>query len=372
MKTLAKHTIKNNERDSNIELLRIIATVFIVAHHFAIHGGFVFSNESISINRLWIQFIQIGGKIGVNIFVLISGYFLVTVKSVKTIKVVKLWMQIFFYSVAVFIVFVAIGIENFGAKEFIKSLAPLTFSQWWFASAYFMLYLLSPYINILLKSFDQRQYIGYLVLLAFCWCVIPTITGRTFESNSLLWFVFVYSFAGYLRLFKFETKLTGRMLITLSFLCIVVTFMSVVVFDVLGKKISFFAENATFFYSMQKLPILVIAILMFVGFLKLNIGYIKFINIVASASFGIYLLHDHDYVRNWLWNQAFKIASYEENNMLILYSLFVIAVVFICCTVVEILRIFLLEKHYLSAVNKFVGFIEKVKNYTMNKIIKQL
>lgn len=27
-----------------------------------------------------------------------------------------------------------------------------------------------------------------------------------------------------------------------------------------------------------------------------------------------------------------------------------------------------LEKHYLSAVNKFVGFIEKVKNYTMNKI----
>ena len=67
-----------------------------------------------------------------------------------------------------------------------------------------------------------------------------------------------------------------------------------------------------------------------------------------------------------------KQRDYEKNNMLILYSLFVIAAVFICCTVVEILRIFLLEKHYLSAVNKFAEFIEKVKNYIMNKIIKQL
>ena len=72
--------IKNkNHRSSNIELLRIIAMIMIIAHHVSVHSGFVYPGEIISFNRLWIQFIQLGGKIGVNIFVLISGYFLVVV-----------------------------------------------------------------------------------------------------------------------------------------------------------------------------------------------------------------------------------------------------------------------------------------------------
>lgn len=44
----------------------------IVAHHFAIHGGFEFANSAITINRLWIQFIEIGGRMGIDIFVLIN------------------------------------------------------------------------------------------------------------------------------------------------------------------------------------------------------------------------------------------------------------------------------------------------------------
>ena len=63
----------NNKRQSNIELLRILAMILIIAHHFALFGAFGFSETAVSINKLWIQFIQIGGKIGVNIFILISG-----------------------------------------------------------------------------------------------------------------------------------------------------------------------------------------------------------------------------------------------------------------------------------------------------------
>ena len=88
-------------RQSNIELLRIIAMVIIVAHHFAVHGGFDFPIETVAPNRLWIQFLALGGKIGVNIFVLISGYFLIDAKSLKKVKVLKLWLQIFTYSASI-------------------------------------------------------------------------------------------------------------------------------------------------------------------------------------------------------------------------------------------------------------------------------
>ena len=190
MSILAKRTGVNQSktRDSNIEILRIVATIFIIAHHFAIHSGFEFSNDSITINRLWIQFIEIGGKIGVNLFILISGYFLINTKTVKINKLVKLWLQIFFYAITIFLVFVLTGKETFEIKEIVKSILPIIFSQWWFASAYFVLFLLSPYINILLKSFNKKQYTAFLALLLGCWCIIPTITGQAFESNSLLWF----------------------------------------------------------------------------------------------------------------------------------------------------------------------------------------
>lgn len=50
--------------------------------------------------------------------------------------------------------------------------------------------------------------------------------------------------------------------------------------------------------------------------------------------------------------------------------MFIITIVFICCALVELLRIYLIEKHYLSAINKFAEFIEKVKNYVIDKIVK--
>lgn len=88
--------------------------VMIVGHYFAVHGwegGFPY--QSISVNRLWVQFIQMGGKIGVNVFVLISGYFLIIAPKIKISKVIKLWLQIAFYSLILFALFVGTGIKAF-------------------------------------------------------------------------------------------------------------------------------------------------------------------------------------------------------------------------------------------------------------------
>ena len=54
--------MERQERFSNIELLRIIAMIMIVASHFSEHGNFNCPMNTITINRLWIQFL--GG--GVN------------------------------------------------------------------------------------------------------------------------------------------------------------------------------------------------------------------------------------------------------------------------------------------------------------------
>lgn len=45
-------------------------------------------------------------------------------------------------------------------------------------------------------------------------------------------------------------------------------------------------------------------------------------------------------------------AGYFDNSALISYSLAVVAVVFICCALIELARIYIFEKHYMDAVNK--------------------
>lgn len=61
------------KRDTGPELLRIIAMLFIMFHHFAEHSGIDFSVWSI--NNITLALMQSLGKIGVNVFVLITGYY---------------------------------------------------------------------------------------------------------------------------------------------------------------------------------------------------------------------------------------------------------------------------------------------------------
>ncbi|MBT0908342.1 acyltransferase [Streptococcus lutetiensis] len=350
------------KRQSNIELLRIISMILILAHHFSVHGGFNILKTSFTINRLWIQFLQFGGKIGVNIFVIISGYFLITSKGIKISKVLKLWLQLFFYSVSIYTLFVLTGVEVVSIKGIIKNVLPVIFTRWWFASTYFVLYLLSPYINKLLNSFSKREYHRFLALLTLFWCIIPTFTTNSFQSNPLIWFIYLYSLAGYMRLYGLlNTVKTGTCLLT-SFVVSLLTYLSAVVFDLLGLKISAFSEHATYFFEMQKLPILIISVLLFLGFSKLNIGSIKLINIVSSATFGVYLIHDNAYVKEFLWQTLFKNASYAYSDMLIPYSILVIIIVYLTCTVIELIRIYLIEKKYMSWVNNVSAKIEEKIN----------
>ena len=70
---------KKSERNSAFEILRLIAILFIIAHHFANHGGFNFAileqTSLVVFNGAWIDFIEQLGKVGVNLFLLISAYF---------------------------------------------------------------------------------------------------------------------------------------------------------------------------------------------------------------------------------------------------------------------------------------------------------
>ena len=96
-------------RQSNFELMRIAAMLLILAGHFGAHSGFEFPQDRLTFNRLWIELFEIGGNISVNVFVLLSGYFRIEARGFKTAKLIQLWLQLFFYSMGIYAVFVLMG-----------------------------------------------------------------------------------------------------------------------------------------------------------------------------------------------------------------------------------------------------------------------
>lgn len=341
-------------RNSSIELLRIISMIMIVFHHFAVHGEFEFGG-TLSLNHFWYNFIVMGGKVGVNIFVLISGYYLIEndKKLFDINKVIKFVLQVFFYSIIIFLIGALMGISDFDFKEIIKTIFPITFSRWWFASAYFVLYLIHPFLNKLLRSIDKGLYQRLLLLLVVCWSIIPTFTTSLFQSNSLLWFITLYVIAGYIKLYGLNKKFVLKQYILVFIGVLILTYSSSIVLNVLGYKWDFFAKYITYFYGQEKITILLLSICLFMIFATIKINNNKFINTLASATFGVYLIHDNIIVRNFLWVEVFNNSQYQENLLLIPYSIVVVTIIYSACSIIDLLRLYIIEKPCMKIVKHY-------------------
>lgn len=348
-------------RNTSIELLRIISMIMIMFHHFAYHGNFEWNFNEVTLPHLWYDFILMGGKVGVDIFVLISGYFLIenTEKLFQPKKLLKFWGQVVFYSIMTYLLSVMLRLNAFEIKQLIKVCLPITYPGWWFASTYFMLYLIHPFLNKLLHGLSKTEYQYLILMMVLCWSIIPTATTQLFESNSLLWFVTLYGIAGYVNLYGGNQKLQSKHYFSLYFMVLIITYTVSTTFLFLGTKKEEWSTHAIDFLEIERLPILLMAITLFMGFVTLKMNYHKWINMIASATFGVYLIHDSSYIRYYLWTNIFKINQYQDSTFLILYSILVVFILYVSCTMIDLIRKKLVEKPYMLFVNHYTYYFLK-------------
>lgn len=348
-------------RNTSIELLRIISMIRIMFHHFAYHGNFEWNFNEVTLPHLWYDFILMGGKVGVDIFVLISGYFLIenTEKLFQPKKLLKFWGQVVFYSIMTYLLSVMLRLNAFEIKQLIKVCLPITYPGWWFASTYFMLYLIHPFLNKLLHGLSKTEYQYLILMMVLCWSIIPTATTQLFESNSLLWFVTLYGIAGYVNLYGGNQKLQSKHYFSLYFMVLIITYTVSTTFLFLGTKKEEWSTHAIDFFEIERLPILLMAITLFMGFVTLKMNYHKWINMIASATFGVYLIHDSSYIRYYLWTNIFKINQYQDSTFLILYSILVVFILYVSCTMIDLIRKKLVEKPYMLFVNHYTYYFLK-------------
>ncbi len=159
--------------------------LLIVACHFIIHFNWNTHHYDLMLiqepgwtNALKFLIVQYG-QVGVSIFFIISGYFLVD-KTFKRRRIFKTWFQMFCYSSGFFITLLIIGVfykyptviqPLMQGSELFRTIAasffPFFYGSYWFISAYILMLLCAPFINSLCQSLSKRANLSLLVLFSF-------------------------------------------------------------------------------------------------------------------------------------------------------------------------------------------------------------
>ena len=312
------------KRNYNIDLFRIIAAFLVTILHVLGQGGILKSASPSGINYWIAWFLEICAYCAVNCFALISGYVMVN-KTIKAKNIIGLWFQVLFYSLMFTALFFAFLPESRSIKNLIVAVMPILGKQWWYVSSYFALCFFIPFLNKAINNISQQTYKKVLLLILFVICcidcVIPIDAFSLNSGYSAIWLMIVYLFGAYIRKYNICEKITAFKCIMGYFSMIILTFVSKITIWFLTKSVFGQAKFEDTFISYISITILLSAIFLLMLCLKIKIdtAAAKFICFVSPAALGVYLIHVHPLVFQFLIKDAFVSFATKSPIVMILF-----------------------------------------------------
>lgn len=281
------------ERKSGIELLRILAMIGVFILHYNNEGiGGAFSSVSGgSVNQALLFLLESICICAVNLFVLISGYFMCTGSHVDLWKPIGLIVQVIVYNLGIYALQVLYYKQGFQIGGLLSSLIPANY----FVILYSVLYILSPYINCFINSMEEKEFSRFLVIVFLLFSVCPTLAdvlckfaGRDIlgistismygsqEGYTIVNFILMYFIGAGLR--RHERSCSyGRLVLWLVGLVLAICGWSVI-------------EPGTAWEYCNSL-VIIEAVVLFRLFSKLPVKQNRAINTLAQGAFSMFLLH---------------------------------------------------------------------------------
>lgn len=324
---------------------------------------------------IWFHFVEALTICSVDIFVLISGYFLCT-QRFKPSRIIKLAFAVLFYSVGWFLILTYVFQEPIARKALVKAFLPISYNQYWFISAYIGMYLLSPVINVLLRSLNQRQHLGTILLLLAMFSLWPDMLpyanplGISSKGYTMVWFVVLFIIAAYIR--KYPMKIKPANAIKYYILTALVLLAIWIVIALAIRADSFedewYGMFTFYYYRYNSLLVLTTAIFLFLTFINIKIENSfaqKAIAFVAPLTMGVYLIHDNENARDIVWK---GLCGLEPTIVAPLLAIGYVTIVFFACLLIDEIRSLLFtlinrRSSYKTLMEKIDALPERISRY---------
>lgn len=345
------------ERDSGIELLRIFAIMMVIGVHTFLYGNYY--EKAIEVGGIVAEtakYLKLLFRPAVNIFVIITGYFMA--RSVFDLKksykrLFSTYLTLYFYSIVLSLLTLWLGPEYYtidgeikGISEIIaEMLLPLFSQQWYFLTDYILMCLFAPFVNLILQNITKKQFqilIGISTVVLSLWMNLTSIKPfddilrvygyeEIVEGKNLFSFLYIYMLGGYIGMYVKVRKRPQFLYLIASFFFVWVNYLILVNFD---KALNY--EEISIYYSN---PLVVLSSVCALLFFKDLHFHNRIINTFASTTIGIYAIHEFKFVREIIWG-VFDFNKYDCSNLgvNVIRIVVIMLLIFFVCSLIELLR----------------------------------
>jgi len=344
-------------RNSSLELLRIIAMFMIVFYHLIL-----FFVEPIDSNPVY-KAIQIPIHIGVILFVLISGYFGIR-PSFRGFFRILCVVSVFYLPLRLWYVYNT----GMGGMAMLDSFHVLSKTPYWFVRTYLCLYLVSPLINKVLKDISIKERLYYIfsfvvisVYLGMLQCDISLIDGKNLSN-----FVLIYIIGDTISKEKYRfAGVSNSVFITVFLLLNVILIAAYTISSPSNRALMDFIWNWSFPYYSPLL--LVSSILFFIPFTRFTFRS-RVINTFAGSVFSVYIIHHQPYILDVIL-RPIAVSLYQMSDgdvfQCIVSNIFFAIIVLIVCIMID--KLFSPIFRILDHVGKILsGFLLKAEIFFAN------
>ena len=358
------------KRNYGIDALRILSMLMIIVHHVLTHGGLMKSREFLSLGYDLTVLLDIAVLCAVNCYVLISGYVGVLSRN-KYSSLAALWLQVVFYSAGITLLFLLVKPEAVTAERIWKSFLPSLTREYWFFTNYFILFLLTPMLNLVVRQMSRRRLEVMLLTLIVFIGVFGSIYDAFNDSDvygvnrgySVWWMMVLYMVGAYVRKYDAFSGAKRSRLLILYGATVVVS--AAIRLAVLGLTNDAYGNprytNLCTKYNSLNICICAMALFLLFRSLRFKDGVNRWIAFLAPMTFSVYLIHDHPYVRNYIIKAHLSFMHPMSTPFMLATMLAVAVGIYLLCSAIDLLRLWLFQLLHVKPL------LEKLENAAIRR-----
>lgn len=324
------------ERESNMELLRIISMVFVLVSHasYTSLGSPTQTDISTSLDSVFLRALSESfSKVCVNAFILISGWYGIRVRRIRFAELIS---QVLFISIILYFVMRSLGLTRIISMNEWIDLLLFKHLGYWFVRAYIILYLFAPILNKFVENVDKNKLMTFLIAFYSVQFVYGFYHygGWYAGGYSPLSFIGLYFIARYMRLYPNKYTQFNKFIDLLLYVIISV-------FTVIcSLSLAYFLGKGGMVLFLYSSPLVILSsVFFFLFFTKLSFQS-QFINWISVSCFSVYLVHTSPYIfKNYYIDVIRYWYEIESRIPFILYTSGLIAFFFVFSVCFDKVRI---------------------------------
>lgn len=365
---------KKIDRNSSIELLKIISIVMIIIAH-VVQSCEVCKilNTSIAttnIKHIILVIFRYGGMIGNTIFFTCSAYFLLDNKKINFRKWFRIIFEVWIISVLILLECALINKSIISAKEILRNIMPVIFRNNWYISCYILFYPIHIFLNLIINKLNKKQHLQLILPMIGIYLGICFLKEDLFFNSYLIIWIVIYFLVAYIKLYLKKTASNLKVNLFVLFCSLLGHIGIILITNKLGLNVKFFNNKLDYWRKINN-PFIIFGVISLIN-IVINLKWKNIvINRISKLSLLIYILHENLLLRTYFRPRLLKrVYNIWGDGYIITEIILFSFAIFLLCTLVCWIYDITIRKYIWAISDRILCFLKKLYKAIEGKMIQ--